>query len=253
MKTNVNKRKLIKIILSFFLIIVIGTLIYLDARSIMNRDYYTINSRTKQIEKKSSDNVKVIGWIQVQGTSIDYPVIDYDNIHKVNYDYLWLASQYFEGENRKAIYGHNILNVSNTPLINDKKFTDFESLMAFVYEDFAKKNLYINYTHNNKDDIYKIYSVSFQSLDDEIGQSYLNGDMTDNYIKKAKEDSIYDYDVEVNKSDEIISLITCTRYFGLNGKTQFRVDARKLRENEKIEKYSVSTNQNYDELNQNSL
>ena len=77
--------------------------------------------------------------------------------------------------------------------------------------------------------------------------------MTDNYIKEAKEDSIYDYDVDVNSSDEIISLITCTRYFGLNGKTQFRVDARKLRENEKIEKYSVSTNQNYDELNQNSL
>ncbi len=253
MKFKINKKKMLKNLMLLMFLILIICFSYFVIKNMMNKNYYTVHSRVKQIEEKSTDDVKVIGWIQVQGTNIDYPIIDYDDIHKVNYEYLWLASQYFEGENRKVIYGHNILNVSNTPLVNEKSHTKFEPLMGFVYDDFAKKNLYINYTYNDEDYVYKIYAVSFQSIDDEIGQSYLNGDMTDNYIKEAKEDSIYDYDVDVNSSDEIISLITCTRYFGLNGKTQFRVDARKLRENEKIEKYSVSTNQNYDELNQNSL
>lgn len=253
MKFKINKKKMIKnLILLLFPILIICFSCFV-IKNMMNKNYYTVHSRVKQIGEKSTDDAKVIGWIQVQGTNIDYPIINYDDIHKVNYEYLWLASQYFEGENRKVIYGHNILNVSNTPLVNENGHTKFEPLMGFVYDDFAKKNLYINYTYNDEDYVYKIYAVSFQSIDDEIGQSYLNGDMTDNYIKEAKEDSIYDYDVDVNSSDEIISLITCTRYFGLNGKTQFRVDARKLRENEKIEKYSVSTNQNYDELNQNSL
>ena len=57
---------------------------------------------------------------------------------------------------------------------------------------------------------------------------------------------IYNYDIDVNSKDKIISLITCTRYFGLYGKTQFRVDARMVRENEKIVKYKIETNQNYD-------
>ena len=253
MKFKINKKKMIKNLILLLLLILIIVFSCFVIKNMMNKNYYTVYSRVKQIEEKSTDDAKVIGWIQVQGTNIDYPIINYDDIHKVNYEYLWLASQYFEGENRKVIYGHNILNVSNTPLVNEKSHTKFEPLMGFVYDDFAKKNLYINYTYNGEDYVYKIYAVSFQSIDDEIGQSYLNGDMTDNYIKEAKEDSIYDYDVDVNSSDEIISLITCTRYFGLNGKTQFRVDARKLRENEKIEKYSVSTNQNYDELNKNSL
>lgn len=253
MKFKINKKKMIKNLILLLLPILIICFSCFVIKNMMNKNYYTVHSRVKQIAEKSTDDAKVLGWIQVQGTNIDYPIINYDDIHKVNYEYLWLASQYFEGENRKVIYGHNILNVSNTPLVNEKSHTKFEPLMGFVYDDFAKKNLYINYTYNGEDYVYKIYAVSFQSIDDEIGQSYLNGDMTNNYIKETKEDSIYDYDVDVNSSDELISLITCTRYFGLNGKTQFRVDARKLRENEKIEKYSVSTNQNYDELNQNSL
>lgn len=43
------------------------------------------------------------------------------------------------------------------------------------------------------------------------------------YIRETKKNSLYDFDVEVDSSDHLISLITCTRYFGLNGKTQFRI------------------------------
>ena len=64
--------------------------------------------------------------------------------------------------------------------------------------------------------------------------------------KDEEKNSLYDFDAEVDSSDHLISLITCTRYFGLNGKTQFRIDAREVRKNEKIKKYSVYTNENYD-------
>ena len=57
-------------------------------------------------------------------------------------------------------------------------------------------------------------------------------------LRETKKNSLYDFDAEVDSSDHLISLITCTRYFGLNGKTQFRIDAREVRKNEKIKKYS---------------
>lgn len=210
--------------------------------------YCTFESRLEEIEKYTIADAKTVGWIQVQGTNINYPVIEEtQEAYASGLDYLWRVNSYKEGENRTAIYGHNILNVSNHPLINDKEHTRFEPLMGFVYEDFAQKNLYIQYTHDGEDAIYKIYAVTFLYSTEDFGSSYSydDKDTLDYYIKRAKELSIYDYDVDVNPTDELISLITCTRYFGTMGKTQFRVDARKIRKNENIQKYSVETNENY--------
>ena len=215
-----------------------------------DKDYVTFKSRTEEI-KKSELNKKttVYGWIQVQGTNIDYPVIEENELAYLSgINYIWRVNTYKEGENREVISGHNMLNVSSKPLIADPTHTRFEQLMSFVDYGFAKKNLYIQYTKDGRDELYKIYAIGFWNREDDEADS-LTQEEIDDYVKKVRNNSIYDYDVQVNNRDTIISLITCTRYFGSSKKTNFKVDARKVRKNEKIQKYSVVTNENYDIIN----
>lgn len=231
------------------IIIVITCLVlyFISKKDINYIDYYSIESRISKIKDTKIADSPAIGWVRVQGTNIDTPmVIRTDEVEEsVGYNYLWLSEYYFENENRKVIYGHNIRNVSSYPEVGNTEHIKFEQLVSFAYYDFAKENLYIQFSDGNDEALYKIYAVTFNNLGDEYGQSYKKENL-DNYIKEVKYNSIYNYDVDVTKDDELISLITCTRYFGKYEKTQFKVDARRVRENEKINKYSVESNSNYD-------
>ncbi len=212
-----------------------------------SEDYYSIESRKENIANTVIDDSITHGWLRVQGTTIDTPIIDLTTEvnNDTKADYLWFSPLYEEGQNRKVIYGHNIRNVSPYPEINAEGHFRFEPLMAFAYYDFAKENLYFQYSDEEGEALYKIYAVSFYNAGDEFGRGYEEEELT-SYIEEAKYNSLYSYDVEVNEEDELLSLITCTRYFGLYEKTQFRVDARRVRENEKITKYKVETTSNYD-------
>ncbi len=240
------KKKILLFLVIIFLVLLLasGFLILLIFK---DDDYYEIESRTNLVDNYKIEDAETIGWIRVQGTNIDYPVImETPDAYSSNIDYLWRPNSYENDQNREVIYGHNILNVSSKPLINADGHTRFEPLMGFVYEDFAKENLYIQYTYGGVDHLYKIYAINFYSLDEEEGYGITDDNLVKSYIKNAKNNSLYDFDVDVDSSDHLISLITCTRYFGLNGKTQFRVDAREVRTGEKIKKYTVYSNKNYD-------
>ena len=242
------KIKMFLIVIPFillFLLILLGAKILIDINN-SNKIIYSIDSRIDKVNTVLV-NTNITGWVRVQGTNIDYPVVwETQELYESGKDYLWRPNTYNENYNREVIYGHNILNVSSKPLIVDANHKRFEQLMSFTSYDFAKDNMYIQYTKNNKDTLYKIYAIGFDTIDLEKGASYEDTNEINNYINKVKSNSIYNYDVDVNSKDKVISLITCTRYFGLYGKTQFRIDARMVRENEKIVKYKIETNQNYD-------
>ncbi len=234
----------------FFILIVLILILIIAFFLIKNKEtanYYPVSSRIDSVNKTKIADAKTIGWIRVQGTDIDYPIIRETNAaYNSGTDYLWEPNNSLDNENRKTIYGHNLLNISSKPLVRDPSHTRFEQLMSFVYENFAKDNLYLQYTSGGKEYIYKIYAVSFLSKEDETGASIKNKTKLQDYIEEAKKVSLYDYNVKVSSNDKLISLITCTRYFGISDKTQFRIDARQVRKNEKVIKYTVETNQNYD-------
>lgn len=230
-----------------FLIVILIIIILFFIKLFVKGDYYKLSSRLDKINSYKVDDSYALGWIRVQGSDIDTPIISVTSLVSADLkaDYLWTSSYYEEKENRKVIYGHNIRNVSNEPDIVNKEHIRFEQLLSFVYYDFAKDNLYIQYTDGEDEALYKIYAVSFNDSSEEYGFSYSVSEVGD-YIKRARENSLYKYDIDVNQDDEIISLVTCTRYFGAYEKTQFRIDARRVRRNEKINKYSVEITSNYD-------
>ena len=145
----------------------------------------------------------------------------------------------------------NILNLSKNPRIKDENFTRFDSLMAFIYYDFVKKNKYIQYTVGDKNYLYKIYSVrlynSYDNVETVVKKTYTEKEIG-KYIKEIKKDSLYKFRLDVNKKDNLISLITCTRFFGKDYDAAFVVDARMVRKGESIKNYSVRTTDNYKKI-----
>lgn len=246
-KYKINKKRfVIVIILVIILLSIIGIGIVRGIEELIYEPYYEIEKRDQNIKDTKYYDSQAYAWVRVQGTNIDTAVVHKtDEVDAdIKIDYLWTSSNYEEGENRKVIYGHNVRNVSSYPELGNEDHFRFEQLMSFSYYDFAKENLYIQYNDGTGDSLYKIYAVSFNDGHIEYGQSY-DKETTAEYIENARYESLYDYDVLVDENDELISLITCTRYFGLMEKTQFRVDARKVRANEKIVQYEVTKTSNY--------
>lgn len=210
------------------------------------------NRKNDSINYFYDDEHLTVGWLQVQGTSIDYPIFSKgeESPTALNGQFGWRSNCYASSENNEFLSGHNVLNVSSTPIRDMSILTNFEALLTFTYDDFAKENLYISYTKNNEEHLYKIFAAGFYDKFEynECSIPYENEQKIENYINEVKNNSIYNYDVDINSSDKIIALGTCTRYFGANENNMFMITAREVRENEKIETYKVSKTEKYNDL-----
>lgn len=216
------------------------------------KPYYKAENRSKKLENfKGIEDEKPLGWLRVQGTNIDFPIVYYDDVDVSNpkYEMGWSLSDDRKLARKTTIFSHNMLNVSSTPLINAKNHKRFEPLMAFIYTDFVKKNKYIQYTIGKKDYLYKIYGVSFQKEAElNYENSNLNKTELKEYINKTIDSSYFKFDVDVKDTDHLITLVTCTRFFGETTEYSFVVDARMVRENELIKNYKVTEKQNYEKI-----
>ena len=259
--TKKQKRQLARLVLAclaFILVISIPVgLIVFFTNNADGATFKTVD-RVKHIkkEKKKEKDAKgyaTIGWLRVQGTNIDAPIIKYDSMEgmeEVNKDdFLWNEYPVEKIQKRVNIQGHNILNLSAKPEIGLDYFTRFENLMSFVYIDFAKENQYIQYTVDGKNYLYQIFAVYFDEVYnlDLYNPDEYSDEEVESFIKRSLDKSLYKYDVEVNKDEKVISLITCTRMYG-NDKKQFLVVGKMIDSNSKTTNYKVEENSNYKEV-----
>lgn len=250
-KKSNNKFLLMIVAFTILVLVVIVLAIYLV---INNKKCYKIEPRADNVLKykanTNTDAYDINGWLRVQGTNIDYPVIYPDDgldLSRMVEDFVWVIENEEELMDRTVILGHNIKNVSSNPLITDSKHTRFEQLLSFIYYDFAKDNQYIQYTKNGQDYLYQIFSVSFINEYDLAFSGNMNKDTLKDYITKAIDDSYFKYDVEVDENDKIISLITCTRFFG-NARYRFKIDGKLLDNDEKAKLKKVTIKKNYEKI-----
>ena len=259
--TKKQKRQLARLVLAclaFILVISIPVgLIVFFTNNADGATFKTVD-RVKHIkkEKKKEKDAKgyaTIGWLRVQGTNIDAPIIKYDSMEgmeEVNKDdFLWNEYPVEKIQKRVNIQGHNILNLSAKPEVGLDYFTRFENLMSFVYIDFAKENQYIQYTVDGKNYLYQIFAVYFDEVYnlDLYNPDEYSDEEVEAFIQRSLDKSLYKYDVEVNKDETVISLITCTRMYG-NDKKQFLVVGKMIDSDSKTTNYKVKENSNYKEV-----
>lgn len=244
-----KRKKSNKLIYLIIIIFVIALVLYfLSIRS--KYSSFKAIDKTKEINEVKKKGDTVVGWLRVEGTNIDLPIIqdiDTINISDRDYDYAWIYSIPGNDSNHLNFASHNIRNVSRKPIVGDNTMTGFEQLMSFIYPKFTTNNQYVAYTDKyGKTSLYRIYAVSLTKHSQDVSYKNIYSDEEQKqYIAQAKKESMYDMNVDVNYSDKLISLLTCTRFYGAGDSYTFKVDARKLRDDEKKELVKVETNDNY--------
>lgn len=258
-KKKKNKYKIFVcfVIFSILLFGFIGLLLFKKYFKV-EESIFEIESRSSNVvenKKKDNDEYETIGWLRVQGTNIDCPIITgKTELYKYPVElenYGWMTNKDRKNYNVMNIFGHNIFNLGPSPKKSSNNFKRFEELMNFIYHDFAQENKYIQFTINGKDYVYKIFSVSiiYASDVDMFPEGEYSKQEKKDYIKLLRDNSIYDYDVDVLEEDDLISVVTCTRFLGTDAYRDILVSGRLVRDDEKIyNNYSVDKNNNYKKI-----
>ena len=218
-----------------------------------------------KIAEANAINSDVVGWIKIEGTNIDYPVLqdpdgktnDFNTINKYYEardlykksskngvifadDYNTIGSR--EELNRNTIlYGHNWTNIEKNGAevrMNDERDVMFAQLMMFSDLEFAKKTPTVSFV-TEEDDITWVVFAAFYVDPNEfyyIGEEPSDVDFM-GVVNGAIQRSEHIYDVDVRLSDKILTLSTCTRRLGNHDKQRFVVMARMLRDNESLDSF----------------
>jgi sortase B len=225
-----NKYKKI-LIISFVIICII---ILLVVGYIFLKDYLECNSNNKDIDELidevfiddstqeenkidwsylKSINEDIIGWIEIEGTQINYPILkDNDNLYYLKHNYLknynsngsifTLDEKPFE-DNETLLYGHNMKNGSMFSILGNYLNKEF----LFLHQKIKI------YTPNKNYEcvIFSAYSIGIETEKNNI--STLSFDERIEYYKNASNVNVDN----VNTSNKIIKLSTCSY---INSKTR---------------------------------
>ncbi len=199
----------------------------------------TINQQTERIlkvQKLQEENSDIVGWLEIEGTSINYPVLQgTDNEYYMTHNYkkqkskngsIFLTKDYDWSipSSNLLIYGHNLNNG-----------TMFQELLKYEKEEFYKEHPIIRFTTNKEDAEYEIISVFksrvYYKTEKNVFRYYFfvnaNSEAEYNeFVQNAKKASLYDIDKTAKFGDQLITLSTCS-YHVEDGR--FAVVGRKTR------------------------
>lgn len=242
-KHSKSKRKYIQALAIMFLGIIIATFgyyIYYLHLSNQNRALYDeineikqedevqekINNIQKTIKLKEQ-NSEVVGWIQIDNTNINYPLLqsnnnDYYLTHnykkeKSKYGSIFLRSECnLSNENSNIIiYGHNM---------EDKQM--FYSLLKYMDKSNYEKNKTIKIATDNEERSYTIVAVFkskvFYEDEEDVFKYYQytnfsNEEEYNKFIKNCKNEQLYDTGESAEYGEQLITLVTC-EYSQKNGR-----------------------------------
>lgn len=163
-------------------------------------------------------NQSTVGWIRIDGTDVDYPVLqtsnnDYYLNHNFNQEedrngsiYLDKDCNIWPRSQNLLIYGHNM-----------KSGKMFGSLKKYKDEEFFKKHQTIQFDTIYEKCNYQIMYVFNEVIHDETEVAFkyyqfINADSEEefnSYMNEMKSMSLYDTGVDAAYGDAIITLSTC--------------------------------------------
>ena len=173
--------------------------------------YYT--NYEQVFEKLKTKNGDTVGWLQVNNTKINHPVVQAKtNSYYLNRDFNkwhntmgWIFMDYRNNpvnlSRNTIIYGHNI-----------KAGLMFGTIKNIYKESWYTKtsNQYITFntpTRNMKWRIFSIYRID--TTDDYLKINFKNNDDYMNFVNALKSRSIYDFGFDIDPNSKILTLSTC--------------------------------------------
>ena len=173
-----------------------------------NGDEYTVD-----FNKLKEQNNETIAWLKVNNTNVEYPVVKgTNNSFYLNHSFDkssnsagWIfadcRNKFDNTDKNIVIYGHNMRDGSMFGSM-------LNILNAKWYENEENTNITL-YTENEKC-MYKVFSVyKIENEDYYIKTEFKNDNEFEDFIKTLKKRSIKDFNVDVSKDDNILTLSTC--------------------------------------------
>lgn len=188
-----------------------------------NEEKYVVD-----FEKLKEKNLDIVAWLKVNGTNIETTVVkstnnDYYLTHNFNKEYNsagWIFADYknkVDGTDKNlVIYGHNMRDDSM-----------FGSLKWVINEDWYNNedNKYITLITENETQVYEVFSVYQIEKEDYYIQTNFDTEKEFNtFAQTIKKRSKKDFNVDVNKEDNILTLSTCAN----NNKYRVVLHAKKI-------------------------
>ena len=219
------------------------------------------DSINENLKAMYSENDDLAGWLTIDGTAIDYPIMQ----DSANKHYLYDNNAFDESSRygtpfldfrcdknnlskNTVIYGHYMNNDAH-----------FGSLESYTDKAYYKQHPVIRYDTLTGSYTFKVYAVFYATTQSEADGGYVfdyyNPAMSDEsfsgYIELLNQYALYTTDAGLEKTDKIITLSTCTHVYDnlRNGgvDTRLVVVGRLLRggENESVDTDSVTVNADY--------
>lgn len=169
----------------------------------------TVRRGFDQLLKQNKD---VVGWITIDGTKVDYPILQAKDNKK------YLTKNYYLNESRAGSifldYRNDITLLERQNIViyghRMKDGTMFQQLTKFLDKDFFDKHRFFQF-----DTLYDHYEAEvfsvYQTLTDfDYIQTHFSTDTEyEQFLSDLQEKSIFERNVELGPNDTIITLSTC--------------------------------------------
>lgn len=165
-------------------------------------------------DKLLAINNDTVGWLTVKNTKVNYPVVQTtDNDYYLNHAFDkrnnlagWIFVDYRNDmdniDKNTIVYGHNV----------HKNELLFGSLKKVLDSDWLNNSDNYNITFNIKGQemTWKVFSIyTTEKTNDYLITKFNSNKSFINYVNDKINKSVYDFGVEVNDSDKILTLSTC--------------------------------------------
>ncbi len=176
-------------------------------------DYIKMNLIDVNFDELKKINNEAVGWIQVNGTNINYPIVKHSNnkyylTHSFDKSYNnagWVFMDYRnninEFDKNTIIYAHG--------MINNIMFGSLRKILTNGWLN-DKNNYIVKLSTEKENTLWQVFSVyKIPTTNDYLK---INFEYEDNFIKLANtliQRSDYNFDTTINANDKILTLSTC--------------------------------------------
>lgn len=185
-----------------------------EESSIPNEDTTPKDNRNPIIVALKELNDETVGWLNVPGTNIDYPVVKAkDNAYYLRHNFKkekdyngWVFMNYL---NSAEMLDKNTIIFAHNRYYSNIMFGTLNKVGKKTWYQNIKDNL-ITYSDINKEmkwEVFAAYTVPV--TDDYLETNFSTDEDFNNFIKMIRSRSVISSDLEIKSTDKILTLSTC--------------------------------------------
>ncbi len=169
-----------------------------------------INVDFTELKKINSDTV---GWIQVNGTNINYPFVqtknnDYYLTRSFDKSYNKAGWVFLDYRNNKDLSNKNNIIYAHSRL-NNTMFGTLKKTLESKWQNNTNNHI-VKISTETENSLWKVFSIyHIEETSDYIKTDFNNNEEFLNLTTKLINRSVYNFNTEINENDKILTLSTC--------------------------------------------